>query len=191
MAQSSAPPPHRAIQRSLAIAQCRRPPAGGPTNYASARAYYEHYNYTITKNGRGTRERERSSGSSSDQQAPRLSLAHTSHDGFSRSRGMAGGTRKVPTAGDEQTVSSPRSVRRFIVPSEVTGLFLARFFQIPCAWKRQLPYPEFSGSALNMLCTPYTREIRDFMNPRAPRYARDTTNAEALGFMKSRIPLAM
>ena len=53
---------------------------------------------------------------------PRLFLAHTSHDGFSRSRGMAGGTRKVPTAGDEQTASSPRSVRRFIVPSEVTGL---------------------------------------------------------------------
>ena len=109
-----------------------------------------------------------SSGSSSDQQAPRLSLAHTPHDGFSRSRGMAGGTRKVPTAGDEQTASGSRSVRRFIVPSEVTG-FLARFFQIPCAWKRQIPYPEFSGSALNMLCTPYTREIRDFMNPRAIR----------------------
>ena len=63
-----------------------------------------------------------SSGLSSDQQAPRLSLAHTSHDGFSRSRGMAGGTRKVRTAGDEQTASGPRSVRRFIVPSEVTGL---------------------------------------------------------------------
>ena len=114
MAQSSAPP-HRAIQRPM---PSRRP--AGLRKRASILCNYKEW----------AGHQRASSGSSLDQQAPRLSLAHTSHDGFSRSRGMAGETRKVPTAGDEQTASSPRSVRRFIVPSEVTGLLYIVSFSL-------------------------------------------------------------
>ena len=82
---------------------------------------HTHYNY---KDGRGTRERERKSffglvfGPASTASFFSSHLARrffaVARDGRRDAEG--------PDTGDEQTASSPRSVRRFIVLSEVTGL---------------------------------------------------------------------